>query len=149
MRKANASQRAKAESQKDRELEVAFAHWADILVKTEAKIDRLLELYLEGHLGKDRHDERVRTLEAEAQNARGELEKLRARRHMIAQTQNDVEELVDSYAEALPNDLASLAGSERHEVYRILGLRVTLDNSGIVELGGVVALPQIKDHIET
>lgn len=88
-------------------------------------------------------------LEAEAQSARGELEKLRARRQMIAQAQGDMEELVASYAEALPDDLASLTGSERHEVYRILCLRVSLRNSGIVEMGGVVAFPQSKDHIET
>ena len=104
---------------------------------------------IEGHLSKGRYDERVRALEAEAQSARGELEKLRASRQMIAQAQSNMEELVESYAEALPDDLASLTGSERHEVYRILGLRITLDNSGIVELGGVVTIPQSKDHIET
>jgi site-specific DNA recombinase len=138
-----------AESDRDRELEVAFAHWTDILVKTDVKTDRLLDLYLEGHLGKGRYDERVRALEAEAQNARGELEKLRVRRQMIAHAQSNMEELVELYAEALPDDLASLTGSERHEVYRILSLRITLDNSGIVELGGMVVLPQSKDHMET
>ena len=81
--------------------------------------------------------------------ARGELEKLRARRQMITRAQSDMEELVESYAEALPDDLACLTGSERHGVYRVLSLRLTLDNSGIVELGGVLAVPQDRDHIET
>jgi site-specific DNA recombinase len=138
-----------SESQRDGELEAAFAHWTDMLVKADAKMDRLLDLYLEGHLSKGRYDERVRALEAEAQSARGELEKLRARRQIIAQAQSNIEELVESYAEALPDDLASLTGSERHEVYRILSLRITLDNSGIVEMNGVVTIPQSKDHIET
>jgi hypothetical protein len=96
-----------AESQGDRELDAAFAHWTDMLSKTGAKMDRLLDLYLEGHLGKGRYDERVRTLEAEAQNARGELERLWARWQMIPRPQSDMEELVESYAETLPDDLAS------------------------------------------
>jgi hypothetical protein len=137
------------ESQRDGELEAAFAHWTDMLVKADVKMDRLLDLYLEGHLSKGRYDERVRALEAEAQSARGELEKHRASRQMIAQAQSNIEELVESYAEALPDDLASLTSSERHEVYRILSLRITLDNSGIGALSGVVTLPQSKDHIET
>ena len=136
-----------AESQTDGVLEAAFAHWTDTLVKAEVKMDRLLDLYLEDHLDKGRYDRRLRRLEAEARSARGELEKLRARRQVIAQTQGDMEELVESYVEALPDDLASLTGSERHEVYRILSLRVTLRNSGIVEMGGVVAFPQSKGHI--
>ena len=118
-----------AERRRDGELETAFAHWTDMLVKTEVKMDRLLDLYLEGDLGKLRYHERVR----------GELEKLKARRQMIAQLQGDMEELVESYSKALPDDLASLTGFERHEVYRILYLRVDLNNSGIVELGGAVA----------
>jgi site-specific DNA recombinase len=138
-----------AESKRDGELEAAFAQWTDMLARTEVKMDRLLDLYLEGELNKGRYDARVRTLKAEAHSARGELEKLKARRQMITQSQSDMKELVDSYAKALPDDLASLTGSERHEVYRILNLRVDLDNSGIVELGGVVAFPQNKDHIET
>jgi len=128
-----------AERRRDGELETAFAHWTDMLVKTEVKMDRLLDLYLEGDLGKLRYHERVRALEAEAHSVRGELEKLKARRQMIAQLQGDMEELVESYSKALPDDLASLTGFERHEVYRILYLRVDLNNSGIVELGGAVA----------
>jgi len=127
------------ERRRDGELETAFAHWTDMLVKTEVKMDRLLDLYLEGDLGKLRYHERVR----------GELEKLKARRQMIAQLQGDMEELVESYSKALPDDLASLTGSERHEVYRILNLRVDLNNSGIVELGGAVAFFQNEGHIET
>jgi hypothetical protein len=85
-----------ADSKRDGELEAAFAQWTDMLTRTEVKMDRLLDLYLEGELGKGRYDSRVRALKAEAQSARGELEKLKARRQMITQSQSDLEELVDS-----------------------------------------------------
>jgi hypothetical protein len=67
---------------------------------------------------------------------------------MIAQSQSEMEELVESYSNALPDEPATLNGAERHKVYRILSLRVALDNTGIVELSRVAPLLQKKDHIE-
>ena len=67
----------------------------------------------------------------------------------LTRSQSDREELVDSYTVALPDDLASLPGSGRREVYRIINLRVDLDNSGTVRPGGLLAYPQNEDHIET
>jgi hypothetical protein len=138
-----------AERKKEGELDTAIGQWTDTLVKTEAKMNRLLDLYLEGDLDKGRYGASVKTLEAEARSVGGELEKLKARRQRITQSQSDMEELVDSYTGALPDDLASLPSSGRHEIYRLLNLRVDLDNNGIVDLDGVVAFPQIRDHIET
>jgi hypothetical protein len=43
-----------ADSKRDGELEAAFAQWTDMLTRTEVKMDRLLDLYLEGELGEGR-----------------------------------------------------------------------------------------------
>ena len=58
-----------AERKKEGELEAAITQWTDTLVRTEVKMDRLLDLYLEGELDRRRYGASVRTLEAEARRA--------------------------------------------------------------------------------
>ncbi len=68
---------------------------------------------------------------------------------MVEDAQRDMEALIESYAEAVPQDLDELTPEERHEIYRMLGLRVRMDNTGAVEIEGVVSVPEKGEHVNS
>jgi hypothetical protein len=60
------------------------------------------------------------------------------------------EGLIESYAEAMPEELDELTPEERHQIYRMLGLsRARLDNTEAAEIRGVVSVPEKREHINT
>jgi len=100
-----------------------------------------LGLYLDGGLEKALYEEKMDSLRAEERGAREEVERLKARRRMT---------LIESYAEAVPEELDDLTPEERHQIYRMLGLsRVKLDNTEAAEIRGVVSVPEKREHINT
>ncbi len=135
-----------AEQERDRS-ELAF--WTEALQNVEMKTERLLGLYLDGGLERTIYEERMDSLRAEERSAREEVERLKARRQMVEDAQRDMEALIESYAEAVPEDLDELTPEERHEIYRMLGLRVRLDNTGAVEIEGVVSVPEKGEHVNS
>ncbi len=88
-------------------------------------------------------------LRAEERLAREEVERLKARRQMIEAAQRDMETLIDGYAETIPENLDTLTPEERHEIYRMLRLGVRLDNTGAVEIEGMVSVPEKRDHVNS
>ncbi len=90
------------------------------------------------------------SLRAEERSAREEVERLKARRWMIEAAQHDVKALIESYAEAVPEELDDLTPEVRHQIYRMLGLsRARLDNTEVAEIRGVVSVPEKREHINT
>jgi len=134
------------EQERDR---TELAYWTEALQNVEMKIDRLLDLYLDGRLDKVRYEEKMESLRAEETNARKEVERLKARRGMVEAAQRNLEALVESYAQTVPVHLDTLTPEERHEVHRMLGLRIRLDNTGVVEIGGVVRFPEKREHVNS
>jgi hypothetical protein len=134
------------EQERDR---TELAHWTEALQNVEMKTDRLLDLYLDGRLDKARYEEKMEFLRAEETNARKEVERLKTRREMVEAAQRNLNALVESYAQTVPEHLDALTPEERHEIYRMLGLRIRLDNTGIVEIGGVVRFPEKREHINS
>ena len=126
-----------------------LAYWTEALQNVEIKTERLLDLYLDGGLEKALYEEKMESLRAEERSAREEVERLKARRQMVETAQRDMEALIESYAEAVPEDLDALTSEERHEIYRMLGLRVNLDNTGAVEIRGVVRVPEKREHVNS
>jgi len=126
-----------------------LAYWTEALQNVEIKTERLLDLYLDGGLEKALYEEKMESLRAEERSAREEVERLKARRQMVETAQRDMEALIESYAEAVPEDLDALRSEERHEIYRMLGLRVNLDNTGAVEIRGVVRVPEKREHVNS
>ena len=125
------------------------AHWTEALQNTEIKTERLLDLYLDGGLERTLYEEKMETLRAEERIAREEVERLKARRQMIEAAQHRMEALIDGYAETIPEDLDALTPEERHEIYRMLRLGVRLDNTGAVEIEGVVSVPEKREHVNS
>jgi hypothetical protein len=116
-----------AEQERDRS---ELAHWTEALQNVEIKTEHLVDLHLDGGLEKARYEEKMESLRSEERSAREEVERLKARRQMVETAQHDMESLIEGYAEAVPEDLDALKSEERHEIYRMLGLRVNLDNTG-------------------
>lgn len=135
------------EGKEDSSIEATFAYWTDTVSKIEVKQERLLDLYLDGGLDKGRYEERVKGLEVQEKEARGELEQINTRRQTIEQAESAMESLIEAYSAAMPADLDRLSPQERHHVYRMLSLRVKLDNDGITPMEGAVAFPQNGEHV--
>jgi site-specific DNA recombinase len=135
-----------AEQERDRS---ELAYWTEALQNVGLKTERLLDLYLDGGLEKALYEEKIVSLRAEERRAREEVECLEARRQMVEATQRDIESLIEGYAEAIPEDLDVLTPEEHHEIYRMLGLRINLDNTGAVEVRGVVRVPEKREHVNS
>jgi site-specific DNA recombinase len=137
------------EGEENGHLEATFAYWTDILSKIEVKQERLLDLYLDGNLDKERYEERVKGLEVQQKEATGKLEELKARKQVIDAAERDMEHLIESYSAAIPENLDRLEPEERHRIYKMLSLRVKLANSGIASMEGAVAFPQNGDQVNS
>jgi hypothetical protein len=89
------------------------------------------------------------SLRAEERIAHEEVECLKAKRQMVEAAQRDVEALIESDAEAVPKNLYALTSEERHQVYRKLQLAVRLDNTGLVEIRGVIGISEKREHVNS
>jgi site-specific DNA recombinase len=135
-----------AEQERDRS---ELAHWTEALQNVGIKTERLLDLYLNGGLERTLYEQKMASLRAEETSASEEIERLKTRRQMEEAAQSDMEALIEGYAEAVPEDLDALTPEERHEIYRMLGLRINLDNTEAVEIRGVVSVPEKREHVNS
>jgi hypothetical protein len=75
-------------------------------------------------------------LEDTRRTARRELEALRGGRDRIEEMERDRNTLLDNYARMAPEALNELTPEERHQVYRMLRLRVVITMDGELEVSG-------------
>jgi hypothetical protein len=116
--------------------------WMDKL----AEIDRMRSGYQEqaakGLMTLDELAARLRELEGTRRTAERELAILRDRGESIERLEHDKDLLLDHYAGMAPEALDSLTPEERHQVYKMLRLKVIAHLSGDVELvGDLVFIP--------
>jgi len=64
------------------------------------------------------------------------LDALQSQQARIKELERDKETLLESYAEAAPEALESLTPEERHQVYKMLRLRVVAQVGGTLEVRG-------------
>jgi hypothetical protein len=94
--------------------------------------------------------EKLVSLEETRVTAVQELDALSRRQKRVAALERDAEALLDSYAGMVSEALDSLAAEERHEIYRMLRLKVlahpdkTLDVSGVIEAHTTVCGAETK-----
>jgi hypothetical protein len=65
------------------------------------------------------------------------LEAIRNRQERIGEMEKDRDALLESYASLAPEALEELAHEERHQVYRMLRLRVGVRIGGALEVNGM------------
>ncbi len=85
-------------------------------------------------------------LEEGLETAQRELEALARRQQRIELLEEDAEEVMRSYAGILPENLRTLDPKERHEIYRMLRLRVVAYPDGTLLASGALGE---ADHVYT
>ncbi|MDQ5830506.1 MAG: hypothetical protein M3324_11760, partial [Actinomycetota bacterium] len=116
--------------------------WMDKLAETDCMRSGYQEQAAKGLMTLDELAARLRELEGTRRAAELELAILEDRRETMEQLERDKDLLLDHYAPMAPEALRSLAPEERHQVYKMLRLKVIAHLSGDVELAGdLVWLP--------
>ena len=119
----------------DREAKV----WAEKLVEVGKMRSGYQELAAKGLMTFEELEEKLRGLEETRKTAERELEVLRTCRERIEELEWYKETLLESYASMAPEALDSLLPEERHQVYKMLRLRVIAHLDGRLEVSGVFA----------
>jgi site-specific DNA recombinase len=110
--------------------------WLDKLAEVDRKRTRYQEMAADDLITFDELRARLTELDETRAIAERELEALRAHRERVAELETDRDALLDSLVGVAPDALASLAPEERHNVYKMLKLRVVAYQDDSLELSG-------------
>jgi hypothetical protein len=122
--------------------------WAEKLAEVVWMRSGYQDLAAKGLMTFEELEEKLRGLEETRKTVECELGALRSRRERIEELERDKETLLESYAGMAPEALDSLLPEERHQVYKMLRLRViahvdrTLEVSGV--FGGSLGVSSLK-----
>ena len=112
--------------------------WASKLAAAVDKRSRLQDMAAEGLITFDELGAKLEALEEERERARRQLEGLENHRARLRDLERDKDTLLDHYAGLLPETLDGLAPEERHDVYKLLKLRVNMHPHRMLEVSGVL-----------
>jgi site-specific DNA recombinase len=112
--------------------------WANKLAAAVDKRARLQDMAAEGLITFDELGTKLMALEEERELARRKLQALEDHRTRLRDLERDKDALLDRYTGLLPEALDNLAPEERHDVYRMLKLRVTMHPDRMLEVSGVL-----------
>jgi acetyl-CoA carboxylase carboxyltransferase component len=112
--------------------------WLQKLSETERMRSNYQEMAARGLITFEELGEKLRHLDETRAAAQRELEALKGRRERVEQLERDKEEFLNYYAKMTPEALDSLAPEERHRVYKILQLRVSIFSDDHLEMSGVL-----------
>jgi site-specific DNA recombinase len=117
--------------------------WMDKLADTDRMRSSYQEQAAKGLMTLGELAARLGELEGTRRTAERELARLNDRRESIERLEQDKGLLLDYYAGMAPEALKSLTPEERHQVYKILRLKVIARLDGDVELtGDLVRIPE-------
>jgi site-specific DNA recombinase len=111
--------------------------WLEKLSEVDQERRGYLRLAAKGRITDEELDEALAELEDTRQTAEEELQTLRSHREVLAQLERDKEALLKSYARMVPEELDRLTAEERHQVYKMLRLRVVAHEKHTLEVSGV------------
>ena len=95
---------------------------------------------------------KLAAIEETRMTARKELEVLEGRRKELDELEHDCEALLERYAGTVLEDVDRLSSEERHQVYKLLKLRVDLRTDGTLEVSGTWGeIPKVRKtgHTQT
>jgi site-specific DNA recombinase len=107
--------------------------WLDKLTQVDRKRSAYQDQQAEGLITMDELRSKLAGLEKTRETARRELDALKGRRERIEQLERDAAALLEHYAELVPEDLDNLTAEERHNVYKMMQLRVNVWPGGTLE----------------
>jgi site-specific DNA recombinase len=104
--------------------------WLEQIAEADRQRSRAQDLAIEGLIGHDELRAKLASLEETRETARRELALLDDRREKIAELEADRDALLDHLESVAPEELIALTPEERHQVYKVLGLRVIAREDG-------------------
>jgi hypothetical protein len=111
--------------------------WANKLAEVGRKRARYQEMAAGDLITFDELRTKLTELDEVRNTATHELEALRGHKERVAQLEQDRDALLDSLEEMAPGALANRKPEERHQVYKILQLKVTISPDRSPEVNGV------------
>ena len=116
--------------------ELPFADVARVVAEANHGEERrgYLRLAAKGRMTEQELDEEIAALEETRSAAERELASLRARSERLEQMERDRDAMLEHYAALAPEALDSLTSEERHQLYKMLGLKVWVAKNGDVEI---------------
>jgi site-specific DNA recombinase len=111
--------------------------WLEKLSEVDQERRGYLRLAAKGHITDDELGEVLAELDETRETAERELESLQGRRKVLEELERDRDALLESYARMVPEELDRLTAEERHQVYRMLRLRVSAYQDDTLEVSGV------------
>ena len=121
--------------------EAEAAVWLGRLAALGRKRARFQDMAAEGHMTFEELGERLREVDAGRLAAERELTEVEGRRSRIEELERDRDALLEHYSSMVPEALEELTGEERHQVYRMLRLRVHLHRDGALDVEGILCEP--------
>jgi hypothetical protein len=113
--------------------------WLEKLSETDQERRGYLRLAAKGHMADEELDEALAELEDARQTAENELRALRGPQEgILDQLERDKDALLAFYARMVPEELDRLDGAERHQVYKMLRLKVVIHPDASLEVTGVL-----------
>jgi site-specific DNA recombinase len=110
--------------------------WLQKLAEVDRKRDGYLELAAEGFLDRDELRAKLAALEETRETAERELRTLRGHSELLENLEREKDAVIENYAGLVPGALESLSPRERHQVYRMLRLKVVAHPDDKLEVSG-------------
>jgi hypothetical protein len=112
--------------------------WLERLAALDRKRARFQDMSAEGHMTFEELGQRLREVDAARGTAERELAEVEGRRSRIEELEADRDALLERYASKVPEALDELTGEERHQVYRMLRLTISIYSNGDLDVEGVL-----------
>ena len=112
------------------------AVWLQKVTEVDQRRASFQDMAAEGLISFDELRTKLASLEETRQLARRELASLQDQRERLQELERDKTALLEHYAAMVPEGLDALSSEERHRVYKMLGLKVSVQPSGILEVSG-------------
>jgi len=121
--------------------EAGMKHWLDKVLEAEEERRGFLRLAARGSITDAELDEELAQLDDTRKVAEQELEALRQHKERVEEMERDRDAVLEHYTALAPEALDSLTPEERHQLYKMLRLKVLVGKGGdlMIELAGVPA----------
>jgi len=112
--------------------------WFERLAAVDRKRSGYLDLAAEEIIGRDELRAKLAELEEDRESAEREIAALEGRRERLERLERDRDAVMDDYAGAVPGSLDDLGPEERHQVYKMLRLKVLAYPDKSLEVSGAI-----------
>ncbi len=113
--------------------------WSEKLAEIDQERRGYLRLAAKGHMSDEELDDALAELENTRKTAEEELRALRSRQEALKHLESDKEALLRSYGAMTPDALDALTSEERHQVYKMLRLKVMVHLDSALEVSGALS----------